>query len=64
MKQLQFNIKLYFIIQVPDRGGRPSEQIAPPKEMPSWQSNRSTDGGGRGGGGNLIELQILIGITM
>nr|CAG4643226.1 EOG090X06T3 [Ilyocryptus agilis] len=35
---------------VPDRGGRPSEQRIPAKEMPQWQKRRA-DGGGRGGGG-------------
>lgn len=27
---------------VPDRGGRPSEQQAPPPEMPSWQKQRAS----------------------
>ncbi|KAI5736369.1 hypothetical protein M8J76_002551 [Diaphorina citri] len=36
--------------QVPDRGGRPSEQQAPPPEMPSWQQRNAGGGGGRGGG--------------
>jgi len=44
---------------VPDRGGRPKEQQAPPKEMPEWQKrqappqqrggHRGQRGGGRGG---------------
>lgn len=45
--------------RVPDRGGRPSEQAAPPPEMPSWQqrsgqphSARGGGGGHRGGGGH------------
>lgn len=44
--------------RVPDRGGRPSEQAAPPPEMPSWQqrSGQVHDSrgfrGGRGGGGS------------
>ncbi|XP_057379141.1 uncharacterized protein LOC130701179 [Daphnia carinata] len=34
--------------EVPDRGGRPTEQRRPPPEMPGWQK-RKPDGGGRGG---------------
>ena len=36
---------------VPDRGGRPSEQRAPPPEMPSWKAREAgpPQGGGRGG---------------
>ncbi|XP_058606411.1 protein FAM98B isoform X2 [Onychostoma macrolepis] len=34
--------------RVPDRGGRPSEIVAPPPEMPAWQK-RSDGGGGHGG---------------
>lgn len=30
--------------QVPDRGGRPNEQQAPPPEMPSWQQRTQTQG--------------------
>jgi protein FAM98B len=47
--------------RVPDRGGRPSETAAPPKEMPSWQQRTGqahdprnpggNRGGHRGGGG-------------
>lgn len=36
---------------VPDRGGRPSEQRAPPPEMPSWKPRDGGGGGGRGRGG-------------
>ena len=48
--------------RVPDRGGRPSEQAAPPPEMPSWQQRqgqahdtknfRGQGGGHRGHGGH------------
>ncbi|XP_069008584.1 protein FAM98B [Embiotoca jacksoni] len=37
--------------RVPDRGGRPSEIVAPPPEMPPWQKRQGGGGwGGRGGG--------------
>jgi len=36
---------------VPDRGGRPNEQQAPPPEMPSWQQ-RTQSQSGRGGQSN------------
>lgn len=36
--------------QVPDRGGRASEQSAPPPEMPSWQKRKPDSGGYRGRG--------------
>ncbi|CAB3370970.1 Hypothetical predicted protein [Cloeon dipterum] len=53
------------IKKVPDRGGRPSEQAAPPKEMPSWQNKRIADaprgGGGRGGGGGGYNNQRVQG---
>lgn len=40
---------IYFC-QVPDRGGRTSEQAPPPPEMPSWQQRSAAPQGGRGGG--------------
>ncbi|XP_077284283.1 protein FAM98A [Arctopsyche grandis] len=46
----QSQVNKVIIGKVPDRGGRPSEQQAPPPEMPSWQQ-RSQGGGGGGGGG-------------
>ncbi|KAG8223058.1 hypothetical protein J437_LFUL002006, partial [Ladona fulva] len=36
-KNTQTSINKVIIGQVPDRGGRPSEQQPPPPEMPSWQ---------------------------
>ncbi|KAG8278216.1 Protein fam98a [Homalodisca vitripennis] len=36
-KNTQSSINKVMIGMVPDRGGRPSEQQAPPPEMPSWQ---------------------------
>ncbi|XP_043227602.1 protein FAM98A-like isoform X2 [Amphibalanus amphitrite] len=36
---------------VPDRGGRPSEQRAPPPEMPSWKAREAGPPQGGGGGG-------------
>ncbi|KAK6636213.1 hypothetical protein RUM43_009871 [Polyplax serrata] len=53
-KNTQSSLNKVIIGRVPDRGGRPSEQEAPPPEMPSWQKERaptSGGGGGRGGGG-------------
>lgn len=41
-------INKVMIGRVPDRGGRPDEQQAPPPEMPSWQQ-RTQSQGGRGG---------------
>ncbi|XP_018015523.1 protein FAM98B isoform X2 [Hyalella azteca] len=37
--------------RVPDRGGRPDEQAAPPPEMPSWTQRQPGGGGGGGGAG-------------
>lgn len=34
--------------QVPDRGGRAHEHVAPAKEMPSWANRTPGRGGGRG----------------
>ncbi|XP_025423317.1 protein FAM98A [Sipha flava] len=45
------SINKVMIGQVPDRGGRPNEQQAPPPEMPSWQQ-RSQSQGNRGGQSN------------
>ncbi|XP_059480500.1 protein FAM98A [Neocloeon triangulifer] len=53
-KNTKSGVNDIIIGKVPDRGGRPSEQAAPPKEMPSWQNKRVADaprGGGGGGGG-------------
>lgn len=47
------SINKVMIGQVPDRGGRPNEQQAPPPEMPSWQQRTQSQGGNqsnRGGG--------------
>lgn len=44
-------INKVMIGRVPDRGGRPDEQQAPPPEMPSWQQ-RTQSQGGRGGQSN------------
>lgn len=41
-------INKVMIGRVPDRGGRPDEQQAPPPEMPSWQQ-RTQSQSGRGG---------------
>lgn len=38
------SVNKVIIGQVPDRGGRPSEQQAPPPEMPSWQQRSQTQG--------------------
>lgn len=46
------SVKKVMIGIVPDRGGRPSEQQAPPPEMPSWQQRTQSQGGGRGGQSN------------
>lgn len=45
------SVNKVMIGQVPDRGGRPNEQQAPPPEMPSWQQRTQTQGG-RGGQAN------------
>lgn len=45
------SVNKVMIGQVPDRGGRPNEQQAPPPEMPSWQQ-RTQAQGGRGGQSN------------
>ncbi|XP_001943023.1 protein FAM98A [Acyrthosiphon pisum] len=45
------SVNKVMIGQVPDRGGRPNEQQAPPPEMPSWQQ-RTQSQGGRGGQSN------------
>nr|XP_049707827.1 protein FAM98B [Helicoverpa armigera] len=54
-KNTQTDVNKVIIGQVPDRGGRPNEQQAPPPEMPSWQQRNAGGGGGgrggRGGGG-------------
>ncbi|XP_050425384.1 protein FAM98A [Adelges cooleyi] len=42
------SVNKVIIGQVPDRGGRPKEQQAPPPEMPSWQQ-RSQSHNNRGG---------------
>ncbi|CAH2098757.1 unnamed protein product [Euphydryas editha] len=54
-KNTQSEVNKVLIGRVPDRGGRPNEQQAPPPEMPSWQqrsapSQRGGGGGGPGGG--------------
>nr|XP_018904708.1 PREDICTED: protein FAM98A-like [Bemisia tabaci] len=46
----QSSVNKVVIGNVPDRGGRPNEQQAPPPEMPSW-SQRTSDRGSRGQGG-------------
>ncbi|XP_072156854.1 protein FAM98A isoform X4 [Bemisia tabaci] len=46
----QSSVNKVVIGNVPDRGGRPNEQQAPPPEMPSW-SQRTSDRGSRGHGG-------------
>uniref|UniRef100_T1JGC5 Protein FAM98A n=1 Tax=Strigamia maritima TaxID=126957 RepID=T1JGC5_STRMM len=65
-KNTKSAVNKVMIGSVPDRGGRPAEQQAPPPEMPSWQKrsdggkrrnriddfqNRGGQGGGRGGRG-------------
>ncbi|XP_025205668.1 protein FAM98A [Melanaphis sacchari] len=45
------SVNKVMIGQVPDRGGRPNEQQAPPPEMPSWQQ-RTQSQGGRGSQSN------------
>lgn len=45
------SVNKVMIGQVPDRGGRPNEQQAPPPEMPSWQQ-RTQSQGGRGNQSN------------
>lgn len=45
------SINKVMIGQVPDRGGRPNEQQAPPPEMPSWKQRTQVQGG-RGGQSN------------
>lgn len=45
------SVNKVMIGRVPDRGGRPNEQQAPPPEMPSWQQ-RTQSQGGRGGQSN------------
>ncbi|GIX71797.1 protein FAM98A [Caerostris darwini] len=52
VKNTKSSLNRHIISAVPDRGGRPKEQM-PPVEMPGW-SRRSSGGGGRGyyrGGG-------------
>lgn len=36
---------IIFLLQVPDRGGRPEEQQPPPPEVPSWQKNDASSKG-------------------
>jgi hypothetical protein len=43
-KNTQSAVNKVIIGSVPDRGGRTSEQQAPPPEMPSWEKNRRTGG--------------------
>lgn len=50
-RNTQSQLNKVIIGQVPDRGGRTTDQAPPPPEMPSWQKERSAGGGGRGGGG-------------
>ncbi|KAJ3661476.1 hypothetical protein Zmor_005886 [Zophobas morio] len=51
-KNTRSSLNKVIIGQVPDRGGRTSEQAPPPPEMPSWQQRTTTpSGGGRGGRG-------------
>jgi hypothetical protein len=55
-KNTRSSLNKVIIGQVPDRGGRTSEQAPPPPEMPSWQQRTpGPSGGGRGGrgGGNF-----------
>ncbi|XP_064212361.1 protein FAM98A isoform X4 [Tribolium castaneum] len=54
-KNTKSSLNKVIIGQVPDRGGRTSEQAPPPPEMPSWQQRTpGPSGGGRGrGGGNF-----------
>lgn len=49
------SVNKVMIGQVPDRGGRPNEQQAPPPEMPSWQQRAQ---GGRGGQSNTRGQQF------
>lgn len=46
------SVNKVMIGQVPDRGGRPNEQQAPPPEMPSWQQRAQTQSGNRGSQSN------------
>ena len=39
-KNTRSEVNQVIIGAVPDRGGRPHEQEAPPPEMPSWQKSR------------------------
>lgn len=39
------SVNKVMIGQVPDRGGRPNEQQAPPPEMPSWKQRTQVQGG-------------------
>ncbi|GIY99601.1 protein FAM98A [Caerostris extrusa] len=49
-KNTKSAVNKVIISAVPDRGGRPEEQQAPPPEVPSWQKNdNSSRGGFRGG---------------
>jgi len=41
------SVNKVMIGRVPDRGGRPNEQQAPPPEMPSWQQRTQSQGGGQ-----------------
>lgn len=52
LQEMIMNYLHWFILQVPDRGGRAYEHAPPPPEMPSWQQNRSTGpAGGDAGSG-------------
>jgi len=41
------SVNKVLIGRVPDRGGRPNEQQAPPPEMPSWQQRTQSQGNSR-----------------
>ncbi|KAF4523448.1 hypothetical protein B566_EDAN010381 [Ephemera danica] len=49
-KNTQSDVNRVLIGRVPDRGGRPEDQRAPPPEMPSWQPRKPDAPGGGGGG--------------
>lgn len=50
-KQQRISLQKFLIPQVPDRGGRPQEQPAPPKESFQHQNRQRMQGRGGGGGG-------------
>ncbi|KAJ3629782.1 hypothetical protein MTP99_014149 [Tenebrio molitor] len=59
-KNTRSSLNKVIIGQVPDRGGRTSEQAPPPPEMPSWQQRTpGPSGGGRGGRGGEILVAIV-----